>query len=247
MNVLIVDDERPARQRLRAQLEELGSVTIVGECDDGESAVRHALELRPDLMFLDVQMPGMDGLEVVQCLRGPDLPRTIFTTAHRDHAVEAFALPVLDYLLKPYSLDRLRQALDRAEKRQSDAAVCPAEAPPAAGGTNAPVERFLVKANRRYHIVPADQIIAVEAAANYIIMRTTNGRHVLRRTLQQIETELDPARFFRASRSAIVSLPHVTEVKCGPHQTRNIILSDGHQIPLTRRLRELQTSLAALD
>ena len=146
MNVLIVDDERPARDRLRTQLSELGTVTIVGECDDGEAAVRAAVELRPDVMFLDVEMPGMDGLEVIATLRGPDMPCTIFTTAHREHAVEAFALPALDYLLKPYSRQRLHQSLERAREHLARPAAAADTAPttPAANSASPPIERFLV-------------------------------------------------------------------------------------------------------
>jgi two-component system LytT family response regulator len=247
LRVLIVDDEPPARAKLRRWIAAEADLEIVGEAGNGDDAIRLVGEFRPDLLFLDVQMPGTDGLAVLRALRDAWLPCTVFTTAHAEHAVEAFALHALDYLLKPFSHERFLVALGRARERiaqtagRGDERVAALLRSPAL--PSGPVERFLVKTGERYIVVRAADILWVEAAANYVVLHAAGGNHVLRRTLAALETELDPRRFFRVSRSAIVHLDQVREVLVAGGGDHILLLQGGPRVPLTRGLRELQDRL----
>ncbi len=249
IRTLIVDDEPPARAKLRNLLAAEEDIELCGEAGNGDDAIRLIGELRPDLLFLDVSMPAPDGLAVLRAVRDEWLPCTIFTTAHSVHAVEAFALHALDYLLKPYSRARFADALERAHTelaRRANGAnerVSALLRDPAIGA--AFIERFLVKTNERYQVVRASDIAWAEAAANYIVLHTGTGRHMLRRTLSALEAELDPRRFFRVSRSAIVQLDRVREVELVSAGEHLLHLDDGARVPLTRGLREFQERLQA--
>lgn len=246
IRALMVEDEPPARDRLRRLLSRHADVTIVAEAGDGETAICAIAEHRPDLLFLDVEMPAVNGLEVLRAVRDVWLPCTIFTTAYAEHAVAAFELHALDYLLKPFSADRLNAALDRARARFGAGASGPDErvASLIAGpGAPPPAERVLVKNADRYTVVRTQDILWAEAAGNYIVLHTAAGNEVLRRTMNALETELDARRFFRANRSAIVQLDQIAEIlhqSDGDHELR---LRDGAKVPLTRGLRELQERL----
>ena len=248
LTTLIVDDEAPARERLRRLLAAEADIEIVGEAASGDEAIRAIVELRPALMFLDVQMPAPDGLAVLRAVRDEWLPCTIFTTAYAEHAVAAFELHALDYLLKPYSRRRLADALARARQhiqaaqpRGGDARVAALVADP--GLSAAPTERFLVKNQDRYLVVRSADIEWVEAAANYSILHTAAANHILRCAIGALETELDPRRFFRLSRSAIVNLAAVREVLAAGAGEHVVMLRGGSRLPLTRGLRELQEQL----
>lgn len=249
IRTLVVDDEPPARSKLRNLLAAEKDVEIVAEAGNGDDAIRLIGERRPDLLFLDVQMPEPDGIAVLRAVRDEWLPCTIFTTAHAEHAVEAFALHALDYLLKPYSRARFAEALARARAAIAqraglgDERVSAALAEPAI--SSGPTERFLVKANNRYLVVRATDIAWVEAAANYAILHTPSGNHLLRRSLTALEAELDPRRFFRTSRSTLVNLDRVQEIQLLAAGEHIIVLQDGTHVPLTRGLREFQERLEA--
>jgi two-component system LytT family response regulator len=244
IRTLIVDDEPPARSKLRNLLAAESDIDLCGEAGNGDDALRLIGEQQPDLLFLDVQMPAPDGLAVLRAVRDEWLPCTIFTTAHAGHAVEAFALHALDYLLKPYSRERFAAALDRARLSLAQ------RRPPFVNGVNAllsdpklglrPVERFLVKTNERYIVVRTADIIWVEAAANYVVLHTSAGNHILRRSLTAIEGELDARRFFRTSRSILVSFDHVRELQLVSAGEYMVLLHDGTRVPMTRGLREFQ-------
>lgn len=247
IRTLIVDDEPPARVKLRTLLGAESAIEVCGEASNGDDAIRLIGELRPDLLFLDVSMPAPDGLAVLRAVRGEWLPCTIFTTAHSAHAVEAFELHALDYLLKPYSRARFAAALARARdeiaRRANEGATKVDALLRDTAGPAVPVERFLVKTNERYQVVRAADIVWVEAAANYVVLHTAAGRPVLRRTLAALESELDPRRFFRVSRSAIVQLDRVREVEMVTAGEHLLHLDDGARVALTRGLRELQERL----
>lgn len=250
IRTLIVDDEPPARAKLRDLLAPQNDIELCGEAGNGDDAIRLIGELRPDLLFLDIQMPRPDGVAVLRALRDEWLPCTIFTTAHAEHAIEAFALHALDYLLKPYARERFADALMRARiaiaqrgNTDKDERVVAALAEPAIN--NGPVERFLVKANERYVVVRATDITWIEAAANYVILHTPSGNHVLRRALTALEGELDPRRFYRTSRSTIVNFDSVREVQLLSAGEHVILLQDGTCVPMTRGLRDFQKRLEA--
>ncbi len=244
IRTLIVDDEPPARARLRRLLEKQPDIEIVGESDNGDDAICAIAEHRPDLLFLDIEMPGADGLTVLRTVRENWLPCTIFTTAHAQHAVEAFDLRVLDYLLKPYAEARLVSALERVrEQFAPDAANGAAAVAAAPAGPRPAVERFLIKSGERYAIVRAEEVRWAEAAGNYAVLHTAGGNHVLRRTIQTLESELDPKHFFRASRSAIVRLDEIVAIDQSEPREFVLQLRDGARVPLTRGLREIQSRL----
>jgi two-component system, LytTR family, response regulator len=247
LRTLIVDDEAPARARLRRLLAGAPDVTVIGEAANGEDAVRLIAELRPALLFLDVQMPPPDGLAVLRVVRDEWLPCTIFTTAHAEHAVAAFELHALDYLLKPFSAERLADALQRVRTRLAatpDASASdPRVAALVAAGPPAPLERILIKTGERYVVVRTADIEWIEAASNYVILHTPSGRHILRRSLSTLETELDARRFFRTSRSALVNLSAVREIHAAAAGEHVVLLQSGARLPLTRNLRDLQDRL----
>lgn len=244
IRTLVVDDEAPARARLRRMLAGEADISLVGEAANGEDAVRLIAETRPALLFLDVQMPPPDGLSVLRAVRDEWLPCTIFTTAHAEHAVAAFELHALDYLLKPFSPERLASALQRA--RASLASAQPDSDPRVAAlvaTAPAPLERLLVKSAERYIVVRTADIEWIEAASNYVILHTPAARHILRRSLSALESELDAHRFFRISRSALVSLGAIREIHAAAPDEHTVILQSGARLNLTRNLRDLQERL----
>lgn len=250
IRILIVDDEGPARARIRRLLADEKDLEIVGEAANGDDAIRAIGELRPQLLFLDVQMPAPDGIAVLRAVRGEWLPCTIFTTAFAEHAVAAFELHALDYLLKPYSRERFFSALARARENLQKTPPDNANDDRVAGLIDdkklspAPVERFLVRNNERYVVVRAADIESAEAAGNYVVLHTREGNQVLRRTLTTLETELDADQFFRINRSCLVRLGAIRELQTLSAGEFMVFLQSGAKFPLTRGLRELQEKLS---
>jgi two-component system LytT family response regulator len=246
LRFLIVDDEPLARSRVRGLAAQEPGLELVGEAGDGETALRLVAELRPDLLFLDIEMPPPNGLDVLRAARSVWLPCVIFTTAHARHAVEAFEAEALDYLLKPYSAERFAAAVARARERRAALGEAVANGDPLAAALEkrpAPLSRLLVKDGERYLVVRSEDIRWVESAANYVVIHTTEGNKVLRRTLGALERELDASKFFRSSRSTLVRLDEVKEIRQAEAGDHVIILRDGTRVPLTRGLRELQCRL----
>jgi two-component system LytT family response regulator len=232
LRVLVVDDEPLARDCVRLALGGEPAVEVVGECTDGEAAVEAIRELRPDVVFLDVQMPGLDGFGVVERVGVEQMPSVVFVTAYDTHAIRAFEVHALDYVLKPFENDRLLAALRRARdarRAQRDGALGrrlarllrdmePAEAHVVAPTGSAlarrePVRRFAVRNDGRIRFVVAADVDWVEADGNYAILHVGAERHRVRFTLQALARELDPARFFQIHRSTIVNLDRVKEVQ----------------------------------
>ncbi|MFT3783325.1 MAG: response regulator [Nibricoccus sp.] len=251
ITALIVDDEAPARARIRRMLADESDIEIVGEAANGDDAIRAIGELHPQLLFLDVQMPAPDGISVLRAVRDEWLPCTIFTTAFAEHAVTAFELHALDYLLKPYSKERFANALARAREKLRAAGETPVSDPHVADLIDDkkvsahPVERFLVRNNERYVVVRTSDVESVEAAANYVVLHTREGNHVLRRTLSTLESELDPNQFFRINRSCIVRLSAIREIQTLTAGEFIVFLQSGAKFTLTRGLRELQEKLSS--
>ena len=249
LRTLIVDDETPARARVRRLLDDEEDIEIVGEAANGDDAIRAIGELRPQLLFLDVQMPAPDGIAVLRAVRDVWLPCTIFTTAYAEHAVTAFELHAIDYLLKPYSRERFASAVDRVRNQLQTASAAPKNDPRVAELiadkkiASQPIERFLVRDNERYVVVRVSDIESIEAAANYVILHTHGGNHILRRTLSALEAEIDPQQFFRLNRSCIVKLAAIREVQTLSAGEFVVFLQSGAKFTLTRGLRELQDRL----
>lgn len=235
LRVLIADDEPLARQRLSNMLAREASVEIVAECTNGTEAEAAIRTLTPDVALLDVQMPGLDGLAVARTLTpGALRPVIIFVTAHDEHALRAFELQAADYLLKPCPPARLHQALNRAR------ALLSSEPSPISPS----LQRLIVRTGERMIVVSATDIDWIESANNYVVLHVGRDNHVLRETLTELENRLPKGQFLRISRTAIVNLGRVREIRQddGGHV---MVLGGGEKLPITRGIRDVQARLEA--
>jgi len=235
IRTLIVDDEPLARDRLRGFLKAEPAVEIVGECGSGTEAVALIKAATPDLVFLDMQMPGCDGLQVIAQLPEDQRPAIIFATAHERFALDAFDVAAVDYLLKPFDRERFQQALARAQEQLQRHRGGEVSAAPGAG--TARPDRITVKADGRLVFLSPAEIIRVEAADNYVMLHLVSGRLMLRETMSAIETRLGTALFARINRSAIVQLDQIKEIQPAQHGDYTVVLRDGTKLPLSRSLR----------
>jgi len=242
MRILIVDDEASARARLRGLLEAEADVEIVGECANGRDAVEAIERLTPDLVFLDVQMPDMNGFGVVRAI-GPELfPLVVFVTGYDRYAVEAFDLHASDYLLKPFTVERLRKTLARAREalRRQDLERLHE-------GLSSLIERFragdgylrriAVRLDARIRFFDVDEIDWIEADAKLVRVHAGGRVYPLRESIGRLEEKLDPSRFFRIHRSAIVNVERVAEIETGGDGNQSVVLKDGSRLPLSRANR----------
>jgi two-component system, LytTR family, response regulator len=248
IRALIVDDEPLARQRVRLLLAEEPDVDILGECADGFDAVDQIQATKPDLLFLDVQMPEMDGFEVLRRIPREFLPVVIFTTAYDQHALRAFEVNALDYLLKPFKPTRFKDAVRRARDliANKQAGVAARGLLALLGQTPAPagqLTRLAVKSPGKVTFVELDQIQAIEAAGKYAVVHVGKENHVLRETMTSLEAHLPPQRFLRISRSVIVNLDQIQELQPMFKGENLVVLKNGKTYPTTRPLREIQQKL----
>ena len=251
IRALIVDDEQLARQRVRLLLGEEPDVEIIGECADGFEAVDQIETTKPDLVFLDVQMPEMDGFEVLRRVPQKLLPVVIFTTAYDQHALRAFEVHALDYLLKPFKPTRFKEAVQRARNlianNQAAQSVQNARGLLALlGQTPAPagqLTRLAVKTPGKVTFVEVDQIQAIEAAGKYAVVHVGKQNHVLRETMSSLEANLPPQRFLRISRSVIVNIDQIQELQPMFEGENLVVLKNGKSYPTTRSIREIQQKL----
>jgi two-component system, LytTR family, response regulator len=241
LRVVIVDDEEPARLALRQDLESFDDVEIVAECANGFEAVKAVTESSPDLLLLDVQMPKLDGFEVLELL-GEDVP-VVFITAYDEFALRAFEIHAVDYLLKPFARERLRSALDRARERQAGGGPAPSALKKAARPDGAPLERVVIRDGAQVHVVNVDRIDYVEAQDDYIAFRTAGKLLLKEQTLADFEAQVDPRRFVRIHRSYVLNIDRLARVELYAKDSRVAILTDGTKLPLSRagyqRLQEL--------
>ena len=244
LRAVIVDDEPPARRRLRALLRAEPSIDVIGDADDGPAAVAAIEQLQPDLVFLDVQMPGLDGFDVLEEIierRGAQCPAVIFVTAHDAHALRAFGVHAVDYLLKPFDRARLHTAIERAVRLAGDAAVPRRLAALAGDATSRrPLRRFMVRSGGRISFVAVDEVDCVEAAGHYVSLRAGRQTHLVRDTITSVAERLDPQRFARIHRGALVNLERIRELRPLFHGEFEVLLKDG------TRLRATRTFAAAL-
>jgi two-component system LytT family response regulator len=241
IQALIVDDEPLARKKIRLLLEHEMDIEIIGECVNGPKAVVAIEKHQPDLLFLDVQMPGLDGFGVLQAIRPEQWPVIIFVTAYDEYALRAFEVHALDYLLKPFDQARFQTALTRARaqlhrapdfNQQLRALLKDFKPEPKS------LERLVIKTAGRVYFVSVSELDWIEAADNYVRLHTGSETHLLRETMNALETKLDPARFVRIHRSTIVNLERIKEMKPWFHGEYIVILRDGTQLTLSRRYRE---------
>jgi two-component system LytT family response regulator len=245
IKTLIVDDERLARQRLKRLLAAAPDIVIAGEAANGAQAIASIAELQPDLLFLDIQLPELDGFEVLTALqeRAPQRqqrpPIVIFTTAYSEYAVSAFDRHVLDYLLKPIAADRFARALDRARAAlasRRDEALQPALADFLAEWQTKSrfVERLAVRDRGRVVVVRVEDVDWLESADNYVVLHVGARTHVVRHTMKMLETRLDPAKFLRIRRGVLVNVDRLVELRPQQHGEHTVVLRDGTTLASTR-------------
>ncbi len=242
IRVLVVDDEAPARAKLRAVLDTSSGVEVVGEATDGVEAVQSILDLNPDLVFLDIQMPRLDGFEVVEAIGVDRMPTVVFVTAYDEHALRAFEVQALDYLLKPFSRSRLERALEQVRIRLADdrpgRAARLGGALDAVAAERAPLRRLLVRRDpHREVLLPVGDVEVVRADRNTLSFHTRDGVFTRRGTLTALEARLDPEAFLRLNRSEIVRLDAVREVQPWFHGDQKVILTSGEVLTWSRRYR----------
>jgi len=245
--VLIADDEPLARSSLRRLLAAHPEITVVGECRDGREAVRAIAELGPDLVFLDIQMPELDGFGVLGEVGPTRMPAVVFVTAYDEFAVRAFEVNALDYLLKPFTDERFEVALDRAIRRLGEAhtvdwarrlAALVGDAPSSPSAAHEFTTRFLVTIGNRAVVVAAGDVEWIEASDYYAALHVGAKRHLVRESLKQLEVHLDPRQFLRVHRSAIVRIDRVRELERGPDGSLIVVLEGGTRIPVSRSRRD---------
>jgi two-component system LytT family response regulator len=243
IRTLVVDDEPMARERIRSLLSQESDVEVVGECSDGVQAVSAIQQLSPELVFLDVQMPAVDGFGVIQQV-GPDrMPMVVFVTAYDEYALQAFEVHALDYLLKPFGRDRLQQCLDHArhqrdrrhagELGKSLLALVQDFKP-----EQKKQERLVIKSGGRVFFVRTEDIEWIEAAGNYVRLHLKDQSHLFRETMNQMEARLDPERFFRIHRSRIVNTERIKELQPWFNGEHVVVLRNGTRLQLSRGYRD---------
>ncbi|MGB9428843.1 MAG: LytTR family DNA-binding domain-containing protein [Gammaproteobacteria bacterium] len=240
IRTLIVDDMPLSRERTRRYLAEVTDVEIIGECGDGEAALAAINALTPDLVLLDVQMPGITGLALLEKIPTEQRPAVVFVTAFDEFAVPAFAAHAVDFLLKPFDRERMTKVLDRVrahlqEKRTPAAAPA---APPEAGPAAAYLSRIAVKSVGRTVFVAVQNVDWLETAGNYVCLHAGRETHVVRETMNQIEAQLDPAKFVRIHRSTMVRIETIKEIQPLFNGDRVVILHDGVKLTLSRSYRD---------
>jgi two-component system LytT family response regulator len=248
LQTIIVDDEAPARDRVRDLLAGETDIAVVAECANGREAIAAIGTHRPDLLFLDIQMPRVNGFDVLRALPVRELPAVIFITAYEQHALEAFEVHALDYLLKPFQRTRFQAALHRARellrKRETNSADTRLLAllerfRPARAYTT----RFVIKTASRVVIVKAGDVDWIESAANYALLHVGDKTHVHRETMRALEEQLSPEQFVRLSRSAIANIERIKELQPMMKGEYIVTLQNGKQLTMTRGIREMQQAL----
>jgi two-component system LytT family response regulator len=248
IRALIVDDEPLARERVRTLLRDETDIEIVGESGDGPSAVAALQKLSPDVVFLDVQMPGMDGFNVLRQLDRKQMPLVIFVTAYDQHALKAFEVHALDYLLKPFKPARFKETLQRVREliANKQAATFPKGLLELLGQKSAPrdyLSRIAVKTGERTVFIKTAQIDYFESAGNYVVLHAGKENHVVRETLTGLEEKLDPKKFIRINRSTMVNVEQIKELQPMFKGEHVVVLHNGKQLTLTRGVRELEELL----
>jgi two-component system, LytTR family, response regulator len=244
IRTLIIDDVQLARERLKRCLADEPDVEIVGECDNGANAVESIRALSPDLIFLDVQMPALDGFGVLEALKGERMPAVIFVTAYNEYAIQAFDVNALDYLLKPVDCARLSKAVERAKSQLAQ---------PAPGddldsrframledikATPRFLKRITIKLTGHTILLPIDEVDWIESYGNYLKLHAGRESHLIRGTMQSLEAKLDPEKFVRVHRSTIVNIEKIKQIFPRSNGDQDLVLQNGEQLMLSRKYRD---------
>ncbi|MCX2778314.1 LytR/AlgR family response regulator transcription factor [Microbulbifer thermotolerans] len=255
LRAIVIDDEPLARRGLCLRLDEIGGIEVIAECGNGRQGLEHILELRPDVAFVDIQMPGISGLELVQRIPVEQLPQVVFVTAYDQYAVEAFEVNAVDYVLKPIEEERLALALERVREKIANADIASQreqlleavagltkEAPEVleqklvAGelGGSAYPEKIAIKDSGKITLVPTREIDWIDAAGDYMCVHAKGETHVMRITMKELEQQLDPRVFQRIHRSTIVNLNRVCEICAHINGEYHLVLNNGERLKMSR-------------
>ena len=248
INPLIVDDEPLARDRIKRFLRDEEGIRLIGECKNGVEAIESIGREKPDLVFLDIQMPEKNGFDVIKSLDAKDLPTIIFVTAYDQYALHAFEVHALDYLLKPFNRERIKRAVARAREHldhkrmgnideRLNALIADIR------GERKYLDRLVVKAVGRVFFLKTDEIDWIEAAGNYVKLHVGREAHMIRETMNGIESKLDPAKFLRIHRSTVVNIDRIKELHPMFSGDYAVILRNGTELALSRNYRERFTEL----
>jgi two-component system, LytTR family, response regulator len=260
IRVMICDDEPLARSYLRGLIESEPECEIVSECKDADEAITAIESLSPDLVFLDIQMPGQSGLEVIEEIGHEHMPYTVFVTAHDRYAIPAFERQALDYLLKPFTEERFRKAMQRvraqvslrrdaqwAAKLRDVLVETSAQVSPTASGQMDSAEIIPVKVGGRTVLVRTVEVEWIEAADCYVNLRKGKDQYLHREAMQSLESRLNPRRFIRVHRGVIINVNFARELRMEPNGTTSVIMKDGTTLPLSRRRKkEVERLLGAV-
>jgi two-component system LytT family response regulator len=244
LKALIIDDEEPARILIRSYLESFPDIHIAGECTNGFDGLKAIQSEKPDLIFLDIQMPKISGFEMLELL--DEYPQVIFSTAFDEFAIKAFEFNAVDYLLKPYSRERFGQAVDKVIERIAKKAGPAPGLSKIATGTlpdGMYLDRVVVKTGQKIKVIPIDQIEYVEAEDDYVMVYTADGRYLKQMTMGFLEDHLDPAEFLRVHRSHIVRISQIVQLEPYDKETKVLVMKSGKKIHTSKagmkRLREV--------
>ena len=242
IRTLIVDDEPLARENLRIRLREVPGFEVVGECGNGRDAIAAIAQGRPDLLFLDIRMPDMDGFAVLERIEPENQPVVVFVTAYDRYALEAFRVHALDYLLKPFAASRFQDALARAKSQllSEPAGQFRKQLTTLLGnvdGDSRYIRRLVVKTGGRIVFLKVEEIDWIEAAGNYLTLHVGTASHLIRETMNDLESRLDPAQFLRIHRSTIVNIDRIREMQPLFHGDFTVILMNGTRLMLSRNYK----------
>ena len=259
IRTLIVDDEALARQMIRSLISADGEIEVVGECSDGQGAIAAIRKYQPDLMFLDIQMPGLSGFQVLERVEPQQMPYVIFITAYSQYAVKAFEFQALDYLLKPFAKERFFESVNRAKQalrqqglsRLTEQIIGMIKTVPGDHLPGTPeysqVEPFLqqimVREGGRLFAVDVEELVWVEAANQYTRIHTPTASHLVSYSLKTVQSRLDPRQFFRIHRSALVHVKFIHEVRTAKNGACTVLLTTGKRLRLSRSRRDILTDL----
>lgn len=234
IRAIVVDDEDLARDSLKLSLDKFKQIAIVDECSNGFEAIKSVKEHQPDVLFLDIQMPKLNGFDVVELL-ADDTPNIIFVTAYDEYAIKAFDANALDYLLKPVSPERLKIAIERLEKK-----IATQDKPNFdeifrnLSSNNLPLQRILVKENTKVYVIPADEVSHFEAQDDYVLIHTKEKSYLKNERMSKLENELDSNRFLRLHRSFLVNIDFINRIESYSKDSKLVKLHNGVEVPVSR-------------
>jgi two-component system LytT family response regulator len=242
LKAVIVDDEAPARALMLEYLRPHADIEVVAQCCNGFEAVKAVSELHPDILFLDIQMPKLNGFEVLELI-DRDAPTVIFTTAHNEFAIRAFEVHAVDYLLKPYSAERFADALQRARERARSREPAPFKALIQSQRDNVASDRILIRDRANVHVIPIDRIDYIESQDDYVSIHSAGRSHLKEQTLAELEKELEARGFVRIHRRYLLNITRLSRIELSITESRSAILTDGTELPISKsgyaKLREL--------